>query len=299
MAVQAVHGLFQSVFSGNQGPGPPLNRSIQLRYGHSGRFLSVGRHLTREYGRPMSFDAELYCLTHKGLPGDVDFYRRQCRGAEQILELGMGDGRIAVPLVEDGARVWGVESHPGMLARAHQRRIELGDEARLRFNIYDGSMSAFSIGEKFDRIIVPFTGIFCLSPAERKACYAQVREHLAPYGQFVFDVYPTDLVAQIPAFDDEEFWLMSIADGPRVIEVFQRDSYRPERGQIEVTYRNVVSDSNAKSYESEYTLVHHYVVTDAWEVELKEAGFDIIGVHGDFDGGSFSDESDRLIIIAQ
>ena len=51
------------------------------------------------------FDATLYRQLHVGTPGDVDFYRRQCAGAQGVLELGCGDGRILAPLAAEGIAV--------------------------------------------------------------------------------------------------------------------------------------------------------------------------------------------------
>ena len=45
-----------------------------------------------------SYDAELYELLHSGTPGDLAFYRKWCRGADNVLELGCGYGRVLCAL---------------------------------------------------------------------------------------------------------------------------------------------------------------------------------------------------------
>ena len=261
--------------------------------------VTVGMKRVDRYGLGMSFDAHLYCLTHRGIPGDVAFYRKACLGARNVLELGCGEGRVAVPIAEDGARVWGLESHPGMRNRAQRKRDEMSVQLRERLHIIDASMAAFSFPHLFDRIIVPFTGLFCLNPEARRTCLEAVRRHLAPGGEFVFDVYPIDLIDTEDEFEEDEFWLMSIADEGECIEVFQKDVYRPRNRVIEVTYRNVLISQSGEQSESEYTLVHHYVPTKDWPQLLTAAGFAVSECYGDFNGSPYSDESERLIIIAQ
>ena len=44
--------------------------------------------------RLTELEAELYALTHRGNPGDTEFYARRCAGAGSVLELGTGYGRL-------------------------------------------------------------------------------------------------------------------------------------------------------------------------------------------------------------
>ena len=66
--------------------------------------------------------AELYALTHRGNRGDLEFYRRTCRGARSVLELGSGYGRVLTVLANAERRVVGLERDPQFLAlHRHQR----------------------------------------------------------------------------------------------------------------------------------------------------------------------------------
>jgi SAM-dependent methyltransferase len=46
------------------------------------------------------------------------------RGIERLVEVGVGTGRVAVPLIQRGFAVTGVDASTGMLARARGKRIE-------------------------------------------------------------------------------------------------------------------------------------------------------------------------------
>ena len=66
--------------------------------------------------------ARLYDLDLVEDPGDVDLYLALAgRVGGPILELGVGTGRLAVPLAAAGYDVTGVDLDPAMLARARSR----------------------------------------------------------------------------------------------------------------------------------------------------------------------------------
>ena len=51
----------------------------------------------------------------RGNPGDAQHYARLCRGAESVLELGSGYGRLLTALAAPGRELWGLELDPGLL----------------------------------------------------------------------------------------------------------------------------------------------------------------------------------------
>jgi SAM-dependent methyltransferase len=106
----------------------------------------------------------------------------------RVLELGVGTGRIAIPLARhlaaqrSDARVTGIDESPEMLARLATNDTErlvravLGDMAH---EIPDGD---------FDLVYVSYNTFFNLAGREQQArCLANLAAHLAPGGLFVLD----------------------------------------------------------------------------------------------------------------
>ncbi|MCA9538205.1 MAG: class I SAM-dependent methyltransferase [Myxococcales bacterium] len=248
----------------------------------------------------MTFDAALYRLVHCGTPGDVSFYRARCRGVRQVLELGCGDGRVAAPLAADGAQVVGVELHAGMLAAAEARRAALSAEVAARWTLVEADMADFVRPERFDRVIVPYTGLYCLDPHARLRCLRAVRDHLAPGGQLVFDVYPAEtLFAQGPFVDDDREWIGTVYDGDVRVDVYERDAHDPAARAIAVTYEHLIRRGAAEPEEAVYSLVHHYLLVDELPAVLAAAGLQLVHLWGDFDGRPVDDEAERLIVVAE
>ncbi len=84
---------------------------------------AVPRLVRDDPDRPDPGLAELYA----SLPDAVELepWLGWCREADRVLYLGVGAGRLAVPLVRAGVRLVGVDAHPGMIAHLQRRLPDL------------------------------------------------------------------------------------------------------------------------------------------------------------------------------
>jgi len=94
--------------------------------------------------------------------------------APPVLYLGIGTGRLAVPLHGAGIELVGVDSHPGMLARLRPR---LPDTELVQSRIED-----LDLGRQFDLVIVP-SNILCFVDRLRAAA-----SHVAADGSLAFEL---------------------------------------------------------------------------------------------------------------
>ncbi len=237
----------------------------------------------------MSFDPTLYTLLHRGSPGDVAFYRRVCDGAGSVLELGCGDGRVLAALRAPGRTLVGLDLHPGMVEAA---RARLADDAAVHL----GDMADFALDARFDRVIVPFTGFYCLPDDDAMvACLRAVRRHLAPGGRLVFDAYPGEPLLEVGAFDPRWEAVAEVEAGGRRWLIHERDHNWPADRRIDVSYRHVADDGAVV----EYTLRHHYLIAADVPRLLAAAGLRLRGLWGDFDGRPFDPDGERLVVSAE
>lgn len=103
-------------------------------------------------------------------------------GAGRVLELGVGTGRLAVPLAAQGCSVTGIDSSERMLAR-------------LAANDPDGTVEAV-LGDMvddlpegpFDVVLIAYNTVFNLLTVERqRACLSRSAEILTPGGSLVVE----------------------------------------------------------------------------------------------------------------
>ncbi|HJW90342.1 MAG TPA: class I SAM-dependent methyltransferase [Anaerolineales bacterium] len=109
-------------------------------------------------------------------------------GAGPALELGIGTGRIALPLHAKGIAVQGIDVSEAMISKL--RAKEHGAE----IEILTGSFAEFKIDKRFKLIYVVFNTFFgLLTQAEQVRCFRSVSEHLTPDGAFVLEAFVPDL----------------------------------------------------------------------------------------------------------
>lgn len=109
-------------------------------------------------------------------------------GKGTALELGIGTGRIALPLSKRGVRVHGIELSPAMVAELHVKPgakdidVTIGDFATTRVN------GAFKVAYLVRNTITNLT-----TQDEQVQCFQNVARHLVPGGCFVIEVYVPEL----------------------------------------------------------------------------------------------------------
>jgi SAM-dependent methyltransferase len=112
----------------------------------------------------------------------VDFLARLA-GDGAAVELGIGTGRIALPLAQRGIRVRGIDLSKAMVARL---RAKPGAE---QINVTIGDFATTRVEGVFSLAYVVFNTINNLTTQDAQvACFANVAAHLEPGGRFVIEV---------------------------------------------------------------------------------------------------------------
>ena len=103
-----------------------------------------------------------------------------------IVELGIGDGRIAVEAAARGCAILGVDLSSAMLDRCRARAAQAGVADRL--TLIQADFRDFSLHEPAALIALPYHSIGHLTTIEgKRAAIAHVFSQLRPGGRFMFD----------------------------------------------------------------------------------------------------------------
>jgi SAM-dependent methyltransferase len=117
----------------------------------------------------------------------VTFLAELARGGP-ALELGIGTGRIALPLSQRGVSIHGIDLSAAMIERL---RAKPGAE---RITVTRGDFAHTTVPGKFTLAYLVFNTIMNLtSQDEQVACFRNVADHLEPGGCFVVEVGVPDL----------------------------------------------------------------------------------------------------------
>lgn len=135
-----------------------------------------------------SYDARWADLFEPAVVGPAVSFLADLAGTGAALELGIGTGRIALPLSRRGVRVHGIELSVAMVAQLHAKpgadtiAVTVGDFATTRV---DGS---FKVAYLVRNTITNLT-----TQDEQVECFRNVAAHLEPGGCFVIEVYIPEL----------------------------------------------------------------------------------------------------------
>ncbi len=120
-------------------------------------------------------------------PGQIELLS-ELAGGGPVLELGIGTGRLALPLAEQGTEVHGIDASAAMVAKL---RNKPGGSA---VPVTVGDFSRFKLARQFSLVFVAFNTLFALvDQAAQVECFQSVARHLQPGGRFLVEAFIPDL----------------------------------------------------------------------------------------------------------
>jgi SAM-dependent methyltransferase len=124
-------------------------------------------------------------------------------GPGPVLELGVGSGRLALPLAASGAEVWGIDASPAMVARLRAKPggdrlpVVVGDMAELDLSLLRGGSET-----RFSLVFAADNTFFNLTTLEAQArCLERVRTVLGPKGRLLIEAFVPALDAPASSVD--------------------------------------------------------------------------------------------------
>jgi len=149
------------------------------------------------------YDDEVEGFEPEVLDPTVDFLAELAHGGA-VLELGIGTGRVAVPLAQRGLRVHGIDLSPAMVARLRAK-----PEAQA-IGVTIGDFATTKVDGTFTLVYLVCNTIMNLTTQDAQvACFQNVAAHLEPGGCFVIETVLPDL-QRLPF--GEKFRLFNVSE---------------------------------------------------------------------------------------
>jgi SAM-dependent methyltransferase len=194
-----------------------------------------------------------------------------------VVELGIGTGRIAVPIAAAGIRVIGVDSSEGMLDVCREQ-AELAGVAQL-IDLRLGDLREPPVDEPASLVICPFRALLHMpDDAERLRALRAAYELLVPGGRFAFDVFAP---GRSDIAETHGRWI------EREPGIHERAHWDEQKRTLTLGVRGPAGES---------TLVLAWISPGEWRVLLERAGFEVEACYGWFDRRPFTGGEDTVWI---
>ena len=202
----------------------------------------------------------------------VDFLAGLARGGA-ALELGIGTGRIAIPLSRRGVRVHGIELSPDMVA---ELRAKAGTDD---IGVTVGDFAATRVAGRFTLAYLVRNTIMNLTTQdEQVTCFANVAAQLEPGGCFVIEVIVPQLQRLPPGETVRPFTVTPAHLGFEEFEVAT---------QIAVSHHYWVVDGRLETLSAPF----RYVWPSELDLMARLAGMTLRERWGDWDRAPFTSDS--------
>ena len=243
-------------------------------------------------------DAAYYTKTYQKRKDDVAFYVELAETHGEMLEYGVGNGRLALPAARAGARVTGVDHSRPMLDDFEQRLLAEPDAVRRLVTLRRGDMRKVRLGRRFPLVTCPFNAFLHLyERADVERFLALVRQHLRPRGTFVFDVSNPN--AHELVRDPNRAYFFPRFRHPRTGEIVrytERFDYDQARQILFVTMEFLPPGRENESWVT--PLAHRQFFPRELEALLHYNGFAIQQMWGDYKRTPFDRYSETMVICA-
>jgi SAM-dependent methyltransferase len=140
-----------------------------------------------------TLSSQIYNLTKPpgtSIDGDIEFYTNKLLPLNGlILEAGVGNGRMLIPLLRKGIDIIGLDISEEMLTLC-QKNCE---DYQCQTELILGNLKDFNLDKKCEAIIMP-NGSLCLieNREEMKTVLKNLKSHLTKTGKIYIDlIYPT------------------------------------------------------------------------------------------------------------
>ncbi len=245
--------------------------------------------------------AHLYDLDQRDIvTTDIPFYLEYAKGASgNILELGCGTGRVAIPLAQAGHNITGLDLSDSMLGVFHAKLAGMPAGIKDKISIVHGNMASFSLGKKFDMIITPFRAFQALTRDDDiNGCLNCVHSHLTENGIFIINVFrPFKILDESWCYPETIQWeRLDEATGSKVVKKHwgERIDVANQIIYPNFAYEVIHQDDTIERFVDRLSLKYYYF--EQLKKILQDAGFHIINEYGWYDKSAIENGRELIFV---
>ncbi|WP_121750538.1 class I SAM-dependent methyltransferase [Streptomyces sp. E2N166] len=225
----------------------------------------------------------LYPTSGPAVDSMVAFLQELRPAPASLLELGVGTGRLAIPLAAHGYRVHGVDASPAMLAKLHE------NDTTGEVTTAVGDFAALAVEERYDLVLTALNTFFMLPTQEQQIdCLRGIHDALADGGAAVFETYNPQTYHRLTE--------ATTRVGHLAPDALLLDTIQVNQALQSVLVVHTVMGSGRLRKVPE---VSRYAWPAEFDVMARLAGLRVVGRWADWDRSPVTDQAEKHVYVVE
>jgi len=235
----------------------------------------------------------LYDIHHQNHSEDLAMWKNYAElHPDSILELGCGTGRILIPLLEKGYRIYGIDKDLHML-NFLSSRLKIGNFRQAP--IFQANITNFILAREFSLVLLPCNTYSEFSKRERLSTLKCVNRQLKSDGVFIISMPNPIMLRELPVHSKPEFEEeLFHPDDKTSIQVSSGWKRTKDRFIVDWYYEHQQKNGKKNIYHAQAK--HTLTSLDEYRREIQDNNLQVERTYGDYSFSPFTPDSDVLIL---
>ena len=255
--------------------------------------------------QPVEYDAfadiyDIWAGTAPAAKRNLPFYVEEYLRTEgPVVELGVGNGRIAIEAARRGKPIIGVDSSAEML-KLCQQQAEAAGVADL-LTLIQADFRDFTLPEPAQLIAIPFHTIgHLVTLDDKRVGLRHIHGQLAPGGRLIFDhfIFDPEVARQHQGVGLRGEYTDAATGHDFLLWVTVRHDFEAQTMRI-IAWTDELGDDGVVLQRKYRCLSFSWLKPQQTRALLEETGFQVEALYGDFDRRPFGEESPEQVWVAR
>jgi len=239
----------------------------------------------------------LYDIFNSNCTDDIGMYLEMCKNNGSVLELGIGTGRVAIPLAKAGIPVFGIDNSRETLSFLERK---INENGLRNIIVTNQDMRNLNLNLKFKIIICPFcTFNFLLKVNDQERSIDAIVRHMYRDSIIIFDLLTINTFKDAFCCNELEYYDTYFgSEQTSRIDIYIKNEF-DQSNQI-ITQERIFRWNNPNDVveECRTNMKNRFFFLCEFQFLLEKYGLRIFKIYGDYNFSPYRRESKSLVVMA-
>lgn len=239
----------------------------------------------------------LYDIFNDDCHEDILMYRNMCKEFNNIMEFGIGTGRIAIPLALDGKQIIGIDKSKKMIERLTDKLKK--NNVSEKIEIINQDFRFLDINKNVDCAIIGFcTFNYLLTIEDQLLALRAINSCLNNNATIIFDIFVKSTFKELFSCN-EKIYIRKTKFDNQDVKIYRKTDFE-QNGQLihQKRYFEFYDNEGQLVKERKVLMTNRFFFFGEFELLMKMSGYKIVNIYGNYNLNSFDNNSNEMIVVA-